>query len=447
MDVSAVILHKLLKEQNLEIFSKLKLSFLDPAYSTLYSVINSHYDKYNTIPSFEELELKLRDGQITKILASLKLLEVPDIEIDIVFDALVDHYTQTETVKLLDKFIDKLPLFSSEEIKEQLSNIALTIEEKTLTSESIVTMQDIPIFQHDEDIVKDRVYLGLNNDFDALIGGAAKGELIFIGGMRGSGKSIVSSNLFINQYESDNSCLYFSIEMSAFEVHQRHMSMLSGVDIQHIRKGTLSESEIDKLAKVRYNMFIDGEDVYKDFLSHRDKFKFEETLMRNCKLKPNQMVLIDDRNLNIGAIDLHIGKMKARLGDSLKVVIVDYINQIQLDSNISQYDWMPQIELAKKLKNLARKYEVVMISPYQIDKTGEARFSKGILDSADISLILKNNENMLQFESTKMRSASKTEFVSGINWNTLRISPKPLKIEEKKTLKKVKSDDDIPWDT
>ena len=49
MDISAVIFKENINRENLEIFSKLKLSYLDPAYSTLYTVITSHYDKYGTI--------------------------------------------------------------------------------------------------------------------------------------------------------------------------------------------------------------------------------------------------------------------------------------------------------------------------------------------------------------------------------------------------------------
>ena len=57
MDTSAVVLHKLLTEQNLEIWAKLKLVFLDAAYSSLYSAINRHYEKYHSVPSFDDLTL------------------------------------------------------------------------------------------------------------------------------------------------------------------------------------------------------------------------------------------------------------------------------------------------------------------------------------------------------------------------------------------------------
>ena len=458
MDVSAVVLNKLLQEQSLDIWAKLKLVFLDPAYSSLYSVINKHYEKYNAIPNFDDLELTLREGPAAKTLATLKLTEIPDVSAEIALDALIDQYTQNETVKLLDKFVDKLPLYDSNEIKENLASIALTIEEKTHTSEKVFTMADIMMFQHPEQLEKERVYLGLNNTFDAVLGGVARQELILIGGKRGSGKSITSSNIFVNQYQAGNSSLYFSIEMTAYETMQRNLAILANVNLQHLKQNKLTDQELLQVVKVRSQMFDGAESLVDEFLRHRDRFKFEETLIRNFKLKPdNQMIIVDDRDLTLGAIDLHIGKTKAKFGDKLAVVVVDYVNQIVLEGN-SQYDWQPQIEVSKKLKNLARKYEVVIVSPYQIDANGEARFAKGILDAADIALVMEAHEKDAQaisFETTKIRGGKEMAFTCPIDWDTLRISPQsidqPSKKEPiKKSTKKADNQTqelptDLPW--
>jgi len=433
--------------------------FLDPAYSSLYSVINKHYEKYNAIPNFDDLELTLREGPAAKTLATLKLTEVPDVSAEIALDALIDQYTQNETVKLLDKFVDKLPLYDSNEIKENLATIALTIEEKTHTSEKVFTMADIMMFQHPEQLEKERVFLGLNNTFDSVLGGVARQELILIGGKRGSGKSITSSNIFVNQYESGNSSLYFSIEMTAYETMQRNLAILANVNLQNLKQNKLTDQELLRMVHARCGMFEGAESLVDEFLRHRDRFKFEETLVRNFKLKSdNQMIIVDDRDLTLGAIDLHIGKTKAKFGDKLGVVVVDYINQIVIEGN-SQYDWQPQIEVSKKLKNLARKYEVVIVSPYQIDKDGEARYSKGILDAADIALVMEAHEKDAQaisFETTKIRGGKEMGFTCPIDWDTLRISPQSIdRPSKKEPIKKAgkKTDNqtqelavDLPWD-
>jgi replicative DNA helicase len=387
---------------------------------------------------------------------------VPDVSAEVALDALIDQYTQNETVKLLDKFVDKLPLYDTNEIKDSLATIALTIEEKTHTSEKVFTMADIMMFSHPEDLEKERVYLGLNNSFDSVLGGVARQELILIGGKRGSGKSIASSNLFVNQYESGNSSIYFSIEMTAKETMERNLSILADVNLQHLKQHKLTDDEVLRVVKARAEMFENSSDLVTEFMRHRDRFKFEELLVRSCSLKAdNQMIIVDDRDLTLSSIDLHIGKAKAKFGDKLKLVVVDYLNQIVLEGN-DQYDWKPQIEVSKKLKNLARKYEIVMVSPYQIDATGEARFAKGILDAADIALTMEAHDketNAISFETTKIRGGREMAFTCPIDWDTLRISPQSVdrpaakesikkagKAQEK--LDKVKQDDtsaDLPW--
>ena len=448
MDTSAVVLNKLLNERNLDIWSKLKLVFLDPAYSSLYGAINKHYEKYGAIPSFDDLELTLREGPTTKTLATLRLTEVPEVTAEVALDALIDQYTQNETIKLLDKFIDKLPVYDSDEIKENLATIALTIEEKTHTSEKVFTMADMMMFRHPDDLEKERVYLGLNNNFDAVLGGVARQELVLIGGKRGSGKSITSSNIFVNQYESGNSSIYFSIEMTAYETMERNLAILAGVSLQRLKQNKLTDEEVFKVVKARAGMFQSADSTVMDFMRHRDRFKFEETLVRNHQLKPdNQMIIVDDRDLTLSSIDLHVGKAKAKFGDKLKVVVVDYINQIVLEGS-DQYDWKPQIEVSKRLKNLARKYEVVMVSPYQIDATGEARFAKGILDAADIALVMEahsKEQQAISFETTKIRGGKEMSFTSPIDWDTLRISPqtidKPASEQKVKRVNSKKTDE------
>lgn len=461
-DTSAIVLNKVLLERNLDVWSKLKLAFIDSAYSSVYSAISRHYDKYGEVPSFEELQLTIRESPAQNILAGLKLIDEPDINAEVALDALIDQYTQNQTVTLLDKFIDKLPIYDTAEIKENLASIVLYLDEKTLTTEGVYNMADIVLFRTQEQLDTERVHLGLNNSFDSVLGGVARQELILIGGERGSGKSVTCSNIMINQYEAGNSCVYFTIEMIAHEVLERNLSILADTNYLAMKKGTLSNDDLVKIVKARASMFMEADDLVIDYLKHRDKFKFEHELVRTKKLKEtNQMILIDDRALSISSIDLHLGKLKAKFGDNLKVAVVDYMNQVTMEG-LDLFDWKSQVIISKKLKELARKHEVVITSPYQIDSTGEARFAKGILDAADIAMTMKvhgkDDQKVLEFNLTKIRSGPTMKFASSMNGDTLRISSTPVEIpssetkEQRKAIKnhKVKEEavdvsPDAPW--
>lgn len=458
MDVSAVLINKVIVEGNLEVWSKLKLAFLDSAYTSLYTSITRHYDKYSVLPTFDELEVTSRESGSDKLIAIIKLADEEDISAEVAFDALVDLYTQNQTITLLDKFIDKLPLYDTAEIKENLSNIVMTLDEKTLTTEGVYAMNEIMVFVRPDEQSKNSVFLGLNNTFDSVVR-CARQELILIGGKRGSGKSLVSSNIQTNQYEAGFTSVYFTIEMVAHETLQRNISILANVNHQNLKNGKLTDAEYLSVVRTRAGMFTDADELVAQFVKDRDPYKFEEELVRNCTLKEdNQMIIIDDRALTLSSIDLHLGKLKSRFGDKLTVCVVDYLNQIVVEGG-SQFDWQPQIIVSKKLKELARKYDVLMVSPYQIADSGEARFAKGILDAADIALVLEANDkedNAISFETTKIRGARDMKFTSGMSWDTLRISPqsveKPQKaVKEEKDSKKHKKEAtgenpvDTPW--
>ncbi len=468
MDVSAIVLSKLLAEQDIESWAKLKLCYIDPAYTTLYSAISRHYDKYSTIPSYDELKATLREGPTLKTLASIELVLDADIDMQVAIDALIDQYTQAETIRLLDKFIDKLPIYDTDEVKENLSAIVVALDEKTLKTSNVFSQNDIMVFRRPDEIAKDRTPLGLNNTFDSVLAGVAREELILIGGKRGAGKSIVCSNLMVNQYEMGNTSAYFTIEMIAQETNERNLAILADVNYQHLKQGKLSDSEIIKLVQVRADMYVDAQDLVQEFLKHRDQYKFEETLVKSRSLKPdNQMIIIDDRALTLSSLDLHLGKIKAKFGAKFKLGIIDYLNQIEVEKSSGQFDWQPQIGISKQLKSMARKHGIALVSPYQIDDSGVARFAKGILDAPDIALILEAHEKAtkaVSFNTTKIRGAGEMGFTSAINWDTLRISPVPIdrpkdteseapKDTLKRAGKKKKSDDtptgepatDAPW--
>lgn len=466
MDCSAIVLNKLIEGRDLEVWSRIKLVFLDPAFSSLYSAIGKYYDTYNAIPSFEELELSLREGAAKRALAVVKLAKADEVSVDLAINALIDQYTQNEAISLLDKFADKLPVLDTEEIKEELAGIVLQLDEKTHTSNTVFLMSEVQLFKNEADLARDRVHLGFNNLFDATLAGVARQELILVGGPRGSGKSIWCSNIQVNQYEMGNTCPYFTIEMVHHEILERNFAIQANVDHLKLKQNKLSDEELLRVIKARAGQFLDADDLVEDFQRHKNKFKFESDLIRYKKLKPdNQMIIVDDRALTITALDLHLGKIKARFGDKFTVAVVDYLNQIVLEGS-SQFDWQPQIVISKKLKELARKHDIIIASPYQIDATGEARFAKGILDAPDIAIKMKAEKDRIEYDTTKIRGGPPMKFASAINWETLRIYPQNITIDEtsdpeeeapttKRKLKgkKAKTQEpvpdasaDIPWD-
>ena len=114
--------------------------------------------------------------------------------------------------------------------------------------------------------------------------------------------------------------------------------------------------------------------------------------------------------------------------DNFTLAVVDYINIIKHDDS---KDWKTQIVLAEALKGMSRKFNITVISPYQIDASGEARFAKGILDSADRSFAFfpakegddRAQENKLQIHTTKIRNGKHMSFDIYMDWSCVKIDP------------------------
>ena len=422
-----LILHKVLANQDLEAWSRLRKEFFEAPYTEIYLLINRFYQKFNKLPSFDELEVVTRDEKHANYITALKELNVPeDLDIEIILQALVNEYAQREVLQQLGGYLDGLIFKDVGEIVEDLSNISIDIEEKTEVSEHISEMNSFRTF--DTDTILSRVPLGLNNQFDANSLGMAPGEYIMFGGYRGSGKSVLCSNLVCNQYLQGNSSIYFTIEMSDREIYDRNIAILSDVEIKRIKRGNLTELEKIAIARVRAGMTSDGSiDLIEQYEKDADFESFESQLLDRPLKQDNKIITVDNSNLTITNIDATIHKYKTKLGDKLKVVVVDYINQI---SCTDPYNWQVQIELSKKLKALAKKYEVILASPYQISEEGKTRFSKGILDSPDWAFNLApvksegTDVGAIEFECKKSRGDDdRFDFASEINWGTLRVYP------------------------
>jgi replicative DNA helicase len=419
-----LILHRILETQDLGAWSKIKKAFFASPYDRIYELIAKFYETYDKLPTFSELELVIRNERDVTAIKALELVRVPDdIETEVLVQALINEYGQKLVLNSLDSYLDELPFKDNVDIIEDLAHIALDIEEKTESSEQVSTMRDYKTIDIAE--FMSRIPLGISNDFDQHSLGLAPSEMIMFGGHRGSGKSLICSNIVCNQYLQGNSSLYFTIEMRGKEIFQRNLSILSGVRKRSIKTGKLSDRDKQTIATLRARMTQNGSpDLLEIYAKDEDFDKFEAAVL-DRPLSNNQLVIVDNPQLTLANIDATISTFKTKFDERLKVVVVDYINQIyEKDS----YKWDVQIGISKKLKALARKYDIVMITPYQTKEDGEARFAKGILDSPDWAYSTKpyktsegDEIDAIEFTCQKGRDERRFDFTSAIDWDILKL--------------------------
>jgi len=330
----------------------------------------------------------------------------------------------------MDKLVDDLDDLEKVEVVDKFQNHLLHLNQAIPHDDELYDIAELDFFPSEDDF---RIYpSGLSSEFDAVNGGFATQELILLGGRRGSGKSIISLNLAINRFLQGNTTAFFTIEMRYKEVYDRVLSIVSGVPFLDIFRNKLNDNQKIQLAKAKFETFYKPSSIVDELIKHleytKDFKNFEKRVkIEKPEMKDHRLFMIDDESLTLNRID-HYCNMFSSKYPNFNMAVVDYVNIIKHDN---QKDWQTQITIADNLKSLSRKYDVTMISPYQIDATGEARFAKGILDSADRSFNFfpppetedRTLENKITIHTTKMRNGRHMSFDVFMDWSCVKINP------------------------
>lgn len=420
----------------INIFSRLHKDLFNDAFASIYKSIHNYYKKHGDMPSIDSLVLESsRNAKLSQALSVLINTPTPEVDILHAIQVLESEYTQDLFLQLVDSDILRdITMLDKDEIIDRVSGLALKLEEKVSYTGNIFNANQISIFEEKDSTNLTLIPLGLCNEFDAYSGGLGRGETLLIGGYRGTGKSVVCSNLQVNQYEQGNIAPYFSLEMKAVEVLRRNLAIMSGISALDIRKQQVKDLAVMQLARTRAKMFLGGEEYYQQYIKQysvkemSDFYEFEQKLMGDFELH-TPMIIIHDPELTTAKLDGIAYKTVSQYGeDKVPLIILDYINQVKVDgsSETDMYDWKQQMIVSKSFKNTCAKLNVGGVTPYQMDKNGNARMSQGILDSCDMAMNLnaaKNDKNQggILFDFVKVRSMSGIKFMPATDWNCLKI--------------------------
>lgn len=434
MNLASVLFKTIIAQSDIETWSNCQKHYFPAEFASIWSYINKYVETHSIIPTFDDLRLSVRDATLRDRFFALEKVDEVDIDGATLLEYLKNEYTQIEIMNQLETYLaDSIAMESAQENIESLQNIVLSVEEKVDLKDTSTNMRKMELFDPIEELEKN-VPLGLNHDFDR-IQTFGPSDLVLIGGKRGAGKSIACANIASSTYEAGHSVMYFTIEMSSRATMQRICSISTGVPAAAIRNRNLSIGEWEQVARWWSQRFEDGERALSRYLSHRDFDAYHNELTAK-PLREKQIDVVYSPSLTLANIRTELDKKVARLQP--RVVIVDYINQVKRsmvsNGRMGQYDWTEQIEVSKALKTYAQDYGFIMVSPYQIDASGEARFAKGILDAADAAFTLDahaKEDNIISFNCAKMRNSDEVSFTSTMDWASLAIGPETGYIKDK----------------
>ena len=433
IDLQKLTLRRLLDTQSNDLYSKLLGQYFTGINSVLYDKVKSFYKANTRLPSTDEILALRKDIGLQEYIEN-QICDEENvnnlIQDEFLIAQLQDFYIRDETIDFMDKFVDQLEDVEKVEIVDKFQNHLLKLNQAIPHDDELYDVAELEFFPSEDDF---KIYpSGLSAEFDAINGGFATQELVMLGGRRGSGKSIISLNLALNRFLQGNTVAFFTIEMRYKEVYDRVLSIISGVPFLDIFRNQLSDMQKITLAKAKFENFYQPSDKIeglikeleytKDFKNFEKRVKIEQP-----DLKEHRLFMIDDESLTLNRIDHYCNMFSSKYPD-FNMAVVDYINIVKHEN---QKDWQTQIVIADNLKSLSRKYDLTMISPYQIDATGEARFAKGILDSADRSFNFfppaegdnRELESKISIHTTKMRNGKHMSFDVMMDWSCVKIDP------------------------
>ena len=177
----------------------------------------------------------------------------------------------------------------------------------------------------------------------------------------------------------------------------------------------------------------------------------EELSKKHALRKDNLLNIVYDPNLTISKIRSTLDKMMRTDNEEEKpaVGVIDYANQVKRGFSLKyhgQYDWTEQIEVSKSMKTIAQEYELPLLSPFQIDASGEARFAKGLLDAVDAAYNINawtKQDNCMTFDNVKMRGDDEVSFTSRMDWRSLKIGPESVRAPGEQTEEDGETHDDM----
>ena len=225
---------------------------------------------------------------------------------------------------------------------------------------------------------------------------------------------------------------FFSIEMRYLEVYYRMLSIISKVPFLRFLKNELTHSDKIKVATAKVKTFYkyaEQKDLFTKWLTELqkdgnllafdNKIKIHKPILRNSRF-----FIVDEPALTPNRLD-HLCNVFYNKYPKFTMAVVDYLNIIRVPDS---KEWKTQIQLAENLKGYARKYNITLLSPYQVDSTLEARYAKGILDAFDRAFTFapadpddKENENRLTLYTAKIRNGKNTTFSVGMDWECVSI--------------------------
>ena len=231
-----------------------------------------------------------------------------------------------------------------EDLVNQAQSEVFAVVSQTAKDDYVGLSESIDFAIRDIELAQNRgggltgIPTGFTN-LDTYTHGLHSGQLVIVAARPSVGKSTFALDIARNAaIRNNNATIFFSLEMGRSEIAMRMLSAESGIYLQSMRKGTLTEGDWAKLAAVR------------------------------GKINDAPLYIDDSPNMSLVEIRAKCRRLSQQV--QLKMVVIDYI---QLMSSGKKVESRQQevSEFSRALKLLAKELNVPVVALSQLNRQPE----------------------------------------------------------------------------
>ena len=341
--------------------------FYEPVHRLIYDVIGKMISKGQiatpiTLKSFFEVENNLEEiggsNYLVRLANSAVSLDYAKNYAKIIFDLAVRRGLYDLGGKIQYGAIRSDIESKPEDLIEETEKDLYQLSEKGTSKNSVRTFQssvEEAIELAKKAFEKDSSVVGISSNFtdlDTKLGGFHPSDLIIIAGRPSMGKTSLATNIAFNiakdshdNKETKSSVLFFSLEMSSEQLARRILSEQARISSNDIRRGNLSENDLDNLVSV------------------------------SKEILEIPLYIDDTPAVNIGTLSSRARRLKRNNG--LGVIVIDYLQLLRPSKTSRNESRVLEIsEITQGLKALAKELNVPIIALSQLSRQVEQREDK-----------------------------------------------------------------------
>jgi len=422
INLEQLAIAKILNEADSELFLSVNAGLFSGSAKVAYNTIAKQF-KSGELPTVSTVLMSVSEN--SQVAEWCNQYKDTDIDTDILIQELNNNKARDSMLDYMLEIADAVPSMTADQLVDTSINLTNSLVHcAPITDDSVVSLLDVDIEEQQTNIYSS----GMCQHFDFKDGGFADGELILMGGVRGSGKSVISQNLLIHHYTNHKrSVLFGNIEMSPSNLNRRFLSSISQVPFSML-KLNMSEQEKLSVMKAKARFLYKNNELLEDVL--RESKTLQEmngALKSECEANEHQLQIVNDGGLSLPKLEQHIMKL-ADVSD-VGLVVVDYIGIIKGETK-GEADWLEIQRKAERLKEIALRYDLIMITPNQIHTDGSSKRAKSVEDPCDRSFKFfpKLNEQGIQgpiidVYQAKSRDGEAFPFTMKMDWQTMTLDP------------------------